>query len=352
MNHLKRLTSLTVFLFSCVYFCHAAVPKEWVTIKTIAFNSALEQDKYIILFVGMTGCRNCNETSDCMIDPELPFKQILDDNFIVWYSDENNPQRKAENLVYSQEIRNEALSFPFLFIINPSDPEISIASMWVDGRWGKGTVFTNHLLSFLTTDLISGSSLKWYKNEDEVFQLAQQQSKFIFKLVGRGTSNECKAVLKQLEASPLNKILQDNYILWYSEYNSSVLAEAKPLSGEADDLPAKVPYISIIYPGAPDQIVDAVWGYQDVGTLEDFLKSHTVSNETVDSGNKVTVLENVIQISNQVKNEQIRIFSLTGQQVASIRKNESTVTIDTSHFPKGVVIVSGSSGWNRKLLIN
>ena len=358
MNYLKRLTAVTVFLLSCTYFCYAAVPKEWVQIKTIAFKNALDEDKYILLFVGMTGCLNCNNTTDSLTNPALPLKQILDDNYIVWWSDDNNPLRRAENEVYSAAIKAEGnahpntVAFPLIFIINPAEPDISINSLWSSARWNiRGYRGVDSLKNFLTIDLTAGSSLKWYKNEDEVFQLAQQQRKFIFKLDGRGTSEACKKVLKQLEINPLSKLLQDNYILWYSEYNSSALTGVEPLQGEDDNLPVIAPYISIIYPGAPDQIVDAIWGYQDVETLEDFLKSNTVSNEFVASANKVTVTGNYIQISNRIRNEQIRVFTLTGQQIASIGKNDYTVTIDASNFPEGVLIVSGSSGWSSKILV-
>ena len=356
MNYLKKLTSVTIFLFSCVYFCNAAVPKDWVQIKAVAFKNAQEQDKYILLFIGMAGCANCNNTSDRLTNPELPLKQILDDNYIVWWGDENNPQKRTENLIYTAELKEQAaanpgtMSYPFLYIINPAEPDISLKSVWVPAMWSIRNEFVERLTDFLTIDLIAGSSLNWYKKEDEVFRLAQQQSKFIFKLEGRGTSDECIKVLKQLETNPLSKLLQDNYILWYSEYNSSNLSDVKTLSEEEDNLPVKAPYISIIYPGEPDQIVDAVWGYQDVETLEDFLKSHTVSNEMIASDNKVTVSGNVLQISNRNRNEQLRIFSLTGRQVASVRKNDYTVTIETSNFPKGVWIIYSSSGWSTKIL--
>ena len=353
MDYLRRLTIVTIatfFLFSSAFYCVAAYPGTWLSVRSTVFRYAQEQDKYILLFVGISGCDFCITTHGQFTDPESPVKKILDDNYIIWYSDDKNPQRLAENLVYSTEVRKKSnIYYPLLFIINPEVPDVSIDSSWtpsntklyarVDGDLVANIPeFNDFFINFLSFDLLSGSSLKWYKNKEEVFNLAKQQNKYVFKLEGRGGSNVCRQVIKQLDSNTLKKLLQDNYILWYDEFDPDVHPGVK------------APAISVIYPYAPDIILDSTGGYQEVEVLESLLKSHTVSNETVASGNQVTVLGNVIQVSNQVKNEQIRIFSLTGQQLAFVRKIDDTVTIDASHFPKGVVIVAGSSGWSTKIL--
>ena len=348
MDNFRRLTVITIsviFLLSGAFLCEAQYPRGWYTARSTVFRYAKEQDKYILLFVGVAGCPNCQNTYTKFNIPDSPVKKMLDDNYIVWYSDDNNPLRRAENMVYSSEFRKTPnITYPLLFIINPEVPDISVDSTWVSILWTVSNEFDERVLDFLSLNLVSESNLTWYYDDDrdDIFSMAKEQHKYILKVEGRTGSNVCRKVISQFETNPLKKLLEDNYILWYSEFDPATRANIT------------APFISVIYPHAPDIILESTWGDKDVETLEALFKSYTVSNETVATGNdyKVTVSGNVLQISNPVMNEQIRVFSLTGQQIASVRKNGHTVTVDASHFPKGVVIVSGSSGWSSKLLIN
>jgi trans-2-enoyl-CoA reductase len=58
----------------------------------------------------------------------------------------------------------------------------------------------------------------------------------------------------------------------------------------------------------------------------------------------------MLQISNQTNDEQISVYTLAGKQIASVRKKETTIQIDASSFPKGVLIVGSSAGWNSKII--
>jgi hypothetical protein len=141
-------------------------------------------------------------------------------------------------------------------------------------------------------------------------------------------------------------MLEDNYILWFTTEVKETTA-----STYAEDSPVLHPYISIIYPDLWDTKLESSFGYQDAKALETIIKKYTVSNETIIADNQVTVSGNIIQITNRNSKEQIKIFSLSGQQVASIRKNGYTAQIDASSYPKGVLVVAGSSGWSKKIIV-
>jgi hypothetical protein len=48
--------------------------------------------------------------------------------------------------------------------------------------------------------------------------------------------------------------------------------------------------------------------------------------------------------------EQISIYSLSGARIYSVQKEAGTATFDLNRLPAGVYIVTGSSGWNRKIM--
>ena len=56
---------------------------KWNQDKDEVFKSAKEQDKFILLFVGRTTCGACQDMSELFCNPENPFKQILNDNYVT-----------------------------------------------------------------------------------------------------------------------------------------------------------------------------------------------------------------------------------------------------------------------------
>ena len=349
-RNFKALTIISIIILSNTLLCNAQA-FYWNLKQPEAYRVAKEQDKYILLFVGRSTCGITQKTSDIFsinyfqtLDGprtvEGPLKSIVDNNYSKWYSDCDNYNNFVETLVYTEEILKVARALPLLFIVNPDVPYINVKSLW-----GGHTV--EQLRDFLTIDLLADSKLKWHKDEKMVFKLAREQRKNIFKMEGRGTSPNSQKVMKRLNEDPLKTLLDDNFILWYSEFKPG--DHVTTFSGEGV---VAAPYISILYHEEPDNIIEAVWGNQDVEVLEAVLLSYPVSNEIVDSNNIATIWGNVLQISNQINNEQIQIFTITGQQVANIRKNSCSVKIDASHFPKGALIVNSSSGWSKKIMNN
>ena len=199
-------------------------------------------------------------------------------------------------------------------------------------------------------DLFEGQGLTWYEKKDEAIRLAKEQGKNIFKLVGKPTSPNSKKVIKQLSVEPLKQLLEDSYILWFS----SDVSEVPSNTLESDTNLIILPYITVFDPKIPDHVLDVTWGTlaANVERLEEILLTHnTVSNGIIALDNNIIVASNIMQISNRNNNEQIQLFTITGQWVANIRKNDFTVHIDVSRFPKGTLIVCSSTGWNSKIII-
>ena len=238
---------------------------------------------------------------------------------------------------------NDNHGFPILCVINPDNPDEDATEYW-----GTMDYRTNEELLFAITppDLFAGQELTWHEDEEEVFTLAKQQGKPIFKLVGKATSPNSKKVIKQLTAEPLKPMLSEHFILWFSSDTSGI-----NVNTYAETNSQTLPYIYIINPDEPEVILSEVKGYQDVEKLIELVIPFTVSNEIIELDNKVTVFGNMLQIANHINSEQIQLFTLNGQRIAIIRKNDYSIKIDASHFPKGTLIVYSSSGWSQKIIL-
>ena len=324
--------------------------------KEEIFEMAKEQDKFVLLFVGNHACPLCNISQQYFNDPSGTLRPIIDEHYVTWFvsyyipgiipgSSVKADLEPVSPYIADYEANKEAgveTRFPILAIINPNEPDDEFTFFW-----GTGARTIEELYGFISAppDIMAGQELTWYEDKDDVFSLAKEQGKNIFKLVGRPTSPNSRSVMKQLTAEPLKELLDDNYILWYSSDDSDVQIRSLEETPNLHTLP----YISIIDPDAPNDILDVVWGNAAVETLEEFIKSNIVSNEIITSDNIVTVINNVLYISNQTNNEQIQVFTLTGQPIVSIRKNDYAIKIDASNFPKGVLIVHSSIGWSKKI---
>lgn len=341
MNRLRKLTIFAATsLLLCLnsFFC-TAEDLIWLEDKNEVFRLAKEQDKQIFLLVGRPTCGNCQRTFGYFNDPEGPLRQIIEDGYILWYSLRDNAARKAEVKVYTEEFDGIAKSLPFLYVINPEDSLHSVAS-----QWGGKTVEV--LEDMINIDLMANNTLNWYSDEEEneMINLAKEEEKYIFKFVGRGTSNNSQKVMTQLNEEPLKQLLEENFILWNSQQAEMVL--------NTDDAPKTSPYISILNPQEPEKSVESTEGFISVETLELLLKAYPVANHPLVEfpEPQVVLSENTLHITNHIENELLSIYTITGKKIYSVHKNECEITIDTSGFPKGILIIHSSKGWSSKII--
>ena len=357
MNNLRSfivLTVSTLLLFSCADHVTAQFIS-WSQDRDKVFRLAKEQDRYVLLFIGRTTCAISKRTSDILSTNYYktqgsssviagPLKPLVDQNYIPWCSFRDDSLGQVLAKVYTADYdilvrQGLVTSLPFVYVINPDEPGKIVAS-----NWGLRTV--DIWRDVLTVNLLSGSSLKWYDDEKIALKLAKEQKKYVFKLTGKGTSPNSQKLMKQLNVNPLKKLLEDNFILLYINASDTTI-NTKTLSGENKAFPI----VTIIYPPHPDDLLFESWGWQEDASMETILKAYSVSNDPVLQVRLVTVLGNLLQISNQIKKEQIYVFTLSGKQVASVPKNDTTLQMDVSSFPKGMLIVCSSAGWNSKIVV-
>jgi len=356
---MDRLRSIVVslvsisLLFSNVFFSKAQDNSEWVfdnwsRDKDEVFKLAKEQDRYVFLFFGLQNCSNCRAISEIFANPENRLSAIVEDDYVPWAYKANDIASIQDDTIkkHVNEIiasKGTELRLPFLFVIDPYFSD-TYERLLVGSDLPLGPSRITELQKFITVDLLTNSALTWYKDKDKVLSLAKEQNKYIFKLVGKGTSPNSQRVIEYLNEESLKKIIEDNFILWASSDISEVPIHYSLLTQP------NLPYITIIDPDKPDYILDMAWGNMAIETLKEILKSYIVSNEIITSNNQVFIRGDVLQISNQNNNEEIQVFTLTGQQIASVRKNDYSIQIDASYFPKGMFIVHSSVGWSKKIV--
>jgi hypothetical protein len=74
------------------------------------------------------------------------------------------------------------------------------------------------------------------------------------------------------------------------------------------------------------------------------------ANAIVDAAS-VTYANNVLTV-NTPQTEQVNVYAMSGVWVYGARKNTGTTTFDLSRLPDGVYIVTGESGWRKKVIKN
>jgi len=103
---------------------------KWYDNKEDVFKQAKDQNKYIFLLVGRSSCGNCKKVISQLNDENAPLKQIIEDNYILWYSLRDDPVIRTEVSLYTAEFDVVAQSLPFLYIINPEMPNKIVDSKW------------------------------------------------------------------------------------------------------------------------------------------------------------------------------------------------------------------------------
>ena len=223
------------------------------------------------------------------------------------------------------------------------------------------SVFITFLSCFNAfTCVAEEDDLIWRENRDEIFKMAMEQNKYVFLLVGNDDCGNCKAVRGHLDdnTAPLKQIIKDNYILWYSRRDvAKDRAEVKIYTNRYDEqaqiTTMTLPFLYIIDPNTPEEYVVSSWGYKSVEALKTMLSVHLTPNEIVDVlKNKVVISGNVLHVSNDILDEHIRIYTVTGHCLSSVYKKEYGAVIDVSSLPKGIVIIRSSKGWSAKLFNN
>ena len=114
----------------------------------------------------------------------------------------------------------------------------------------------------------------WHREKDEVFRIARKQDKFIFLLIGRYECPRCHATIAQFKDEQLSKIVDNEYILWFSYRDSS--KRQKEVQIYVDEMyatmaPTSLPLFFIIDPNDSTKTVKYNFSYKIATYLANFM---------------------------------------------------------------------------------
>jgi len=227
---------------------------------------------------------------------------------------------------------------------------------------------SNYCMAENSGEIKSKEDLVWLEDKEEVFNIAKEEGKLILLMVGRHDCPSCISTTRLLNEEPLRPLIDDNYILWFSnrrdnESRAEVLvytSDIEPLiaiEAETKDYTILLPLLYTIDPNEPDKYITTEYnGYdseKSPGLLKTMLEDGMVSNDyTHSSKQKVFISNNSLYIYNDITDEDIHIYSIDGKHITTIHKREHRLTIDVSGFPKGILVVYSSKKWGHKILNN
>lgn len=202
------------------------------------------------------------------------------------------------------------------------------------------------------TEVIDG--MTWYLKKKEAFEIAREQNKYVFLLWGRDACEKCEALRVDVARCPVQTVIAKHYILWYSDCDVYD-REHSDVTDYLSSFPKGIiplPVTCIINPADEKKAYGLQNGDYDPYELAELL-DNTVGNEPVVHSEKVGVYvyENRLTVKNEVAREVVRIYTVTGALVDSFLKTTYEIDRNTLAYPIGMLVVTGSSGWTRKIVI-
>ena len=199
----------------------------------------------------------------------------------------------------------------------------------------------------------ASDDLKWYEDRDEAFALAKEEGKYVFLLYGSTVCPYCNTAKEHISKAPINKIIQDNFILWFCD---ATIPE-KQAQGEAYKAYYEnsiiYPLICVIDPNNPMPALSYSTNRKNEAEILAILKANipTANENVIEPFSKVYIVNNVLTISNEIVNEIISIYTISGQMLDSFDKKDNTMfTRNVGIYPKGILLVCSSNGWYVKVI--
>ena len=357
MNYQKKLLTCIVavfFICSGAFVCSAQddcynrSPAWMLELLSTQWNQGSKQeiiqkakaeDKYIFLFVGRPCCPYC-QAAMTSTTQATGVQTVWANGYIKWFSyyDYTPVGAHPDVKEYVKNFVAQPCAFPYFVVFDPFNPDMVIAS-------SCATTTGSFIYNMINIHLEPNNKLTWY-TEAQALQLANVQNKLVFKFIGRGTSHYSREMMDLLGKEPIKSLLEEKFILTFTEQTAPIVWP----TSEGEDAPTP-PYITIIDPEKPGQN-QTDWGAHAYENLLDMLEGAVTSNEDISlpQDNNVFINKNTLYVTNLTGAENIQIFTVTGQQVYSFNKTEFQATVDASQFPKGLLIVRSSLGWNAKIL--
>ena len=220
-------------------------------------------------------------------------------------------------------------------------------------------------------DSTSFYGMNWYLKKSVALDAARSQGKQIFLLWGRESCPDCQWVKERLSEAPFNSIVNENYVLWFSDSNTygfdseevgDYLTALKGLERHFIPVLCVIDSFDLTVPSGfkygPDFALKNEANKNKTAQYYDemlaMLNEH-VSNDIIYSDNVsdaiIYVADNNLTIKSKSADEIVSVFALAGSIVDRFHKTEYDITRDLSKYPKGILVVTGSSGWSKKITI-
>lgn len=212
-----------------------------------------------------------------------------------------------------------------------------------------GTTLNTHAQKVEVVD-----GMTWYLDKEDAIEVAREQNKYVFLLWGRSICERCEKLRADIARCPIQSVIEKDYVLWYSD--SDLYDRDHPdVAGYLSSFPSNaipLPVVCVIDPADATIAYGLQNGDYDVNDLAEMLQS-SVNNDYITNfiDVKVGVYKNNLVIRSEIINEYIHVFTVTGSFVDRFRKTEYDTNRNISVYPGGVLVVTGSSGWTRKIFV-
>jgi thioredoxin-related protein len=202
---------------------------------------------------------------------------------------------------------------------------------------------------------VAYEGLTYYVDKEEVFEAARAQDKQVLLFWGSNLCSISSQMKKNLAAPAVKSILDKYYLLWFCD-----ALTYRWYSPEASDYISMLDLNSIYYPVLC--VIDTyntkighgtVNGFQSTSFLANMLNRYVANDYVADaSGSYDAYASQNNLVVNSAVNEEIKVYSLTGSLIDSFWKTaDAVITRNASSYPSGVLVVTSSSGWMRKVLM-
>ena len=198
------------------------------------------------------------------------------------------------------------------------------------------------------------NGLTWYLTKKDAIEVALEQEKYVFLMWGHRSCHRCEEFKKDAAWCFLYPIISKYYILWYSD-GDKYDRDSPEVSDFLSSYPEGIipqPILCVINPSDSTKAYGHRSGAYDIEDLMEMLET-SVSNDFLPDFGKVLVYVsgNDIVIQSDFEDEVVSVYSVTGLLIERFNKTGYSFSRGLSVYPKGVLIVTGESGWVRKIVV-
>ena len=212
------------------------------------------------------------------------------------------------------------------------------------------------------------NGIDWYLDKTEAFDSARAHNKSVLIMWGRYTCSLCNKVKANLAEPQVKTILDNGYVLWFFNADSCSVINcfgSKPseacseVSGYYKETfdnggYTSLPFLCIVNPADPaDSVRYCASGLRTADELVSILNNAVVANDFRKTpAPDAYAYGNCLYLSG-CADEAVSVYSVSGATVDRFNTagSDGTVVRNAASYPRGVLIVTGSSGWVKKVVL-